>query len=471
MVAQAESMVLPPRLPLVVTLGNRNRTTTKDARLINCYIEKDDQTDEIMLFGRPGLTVYSTSPPGVGQGMYNWQGDLYFILNGTLYKNGITLPGSLDQTGGAYRFSPTLGANPKLMFANGIKAYATNGTIISADLHSIDPDYPLVTVKGIVYLNGATYVMDPQGQIWGSVINSVDQPGDWSAVNFIAAQAEPDGGVALAKQLNYVIALGQWSLEVFADVGNATGSPLQAVQGSYKKIGCANADSVREIDDRLFWISATRSAGVQVSSLDQLNHDVISDDYIDRIVQSSNLTQVISSQLKIDGHSFYILTLKDINTTLVYDITTKVWHVWTDKDGNYFPISDYSFTSSPRRHVFQHESNGKVYLADTTYYNDEGFAIKKDIYTPKFDANTTRGKLLSLMRFVGNEEAGSTLWVRWSDDDYKTWSNFRKVDLSQPMPELDDLGTFVRRAFHFQHRSNTPFWLAAVDMQYDLCTL
>lgn len=468
--AQAESVQLPPRLPLVVSIRNRDRTLQKDSRLVNCYLETSAEGD-IWIYGRPGLAEYSTSPPGPGQGAYNWKGDVFFILNGTLYKNGVTVPGVLDQTGGAYRFSQILGATPKLVFGNGVKTYAYNGTSISADLHSIDVDFPLITVKGIVYLNGATYVMDRNGVIWGSVVNSVDQPGDWSALNFIAAQIEPDDGVALAKQLVYVVAFGQWSTEVFFDAGNPQGSPLGNVQGSKISYGCANADSVREIDDRLFWVSSTRSAGVQVSMMDQLNHQIISTKNVDRILQSSTLANIISSQLKIDGHSFYILTLKDVNTTLVYDLVEGEWHVWTDTNGNYFPISDYTYTGNPKKHLFQHESNGKVYYVSTDYNTDAGSKIIRDIFTPIFDANTRRRKQLNIMEFIGDETPGSVLYVRYSDDDFKTWSNFRGINLNQKKPMLTGCGTFTKRAYHFRHWADCRFRMQAVDVQYDLGTL
>jgi hypothetical protein len=467
---QNESVTLPPRLPLVVAIENRDRTLRKDSKLINCYLETNKQ-GELWVYGRPGLQEFSTSPPGPGQGMYNWRDDVYFILNGTLYKNGVTVPGVLDQTGGAYRFSQILGATPKMVFGNGVKTYAYNGTTISADLHTIDVDFPIITVKGIVYLNGATYVMNPQGEIWGSVVNSVDQPGDWSALNFIAAQIEPDSGVALAKQLVYVIAFGQWSTEVFYDAGNPQGSPLGNVQGSKISYGCANADSVREVDDRLIWISSTRSAAVQISMLDQLNHQIISSKNVDRILQSSTLQSIIASQLKIDGHSFYILTLKDVNTTLVYDLTEGDWHIWTDTNGNYFPISDYTYSAPPKKHLFQHESNGKVYYVSTDYFTDAGSKIVRDVYTPIFDAGTRRRKTLNIMFFVGDQTPGSILYVRRTDNDYQTWSNFRSVPLNKKKPMLTGEGTFEKRAYHFRHWANCQFRMQAVEVQYDLGTL
>lgn len=467
---QLESVALPPRLPLVVSIKNRAKSLAGDSRLVNCFIETDE-AGELWIRKRPGIEEATTGPAGLGLGAFNWRGDIYTIFANVIYKNGVALPGVINSAGGSYRFSSILGATPKMVFGNGAKTYATDGTTVSAALDTIDPDFPAVTVKGVVYLNGATYVMTPDGRIFGSVINSVDQPGDWSALNFISAQIEPDEGVALAKQLVYVIAFGQWSTEVFFDAGNPTGSPLGNVQGSKLSYGCATAESLQEIDDRLFWISSTKSAAVQISMMDQLNHQVISDEFVDRIVQSSTLASVTSQQLKIDGHSFYILTLRDINTTLVYDIAESQWHVWTDANSDYFPMSAYTYNGTTKQHIFQHESNGSTYYVSSSLFNDDGLPIVLDIYTPSFDGNTRRRKHLKIMTFIGDIEAGSTLYVRNSDDDLKHWENFRKVDLGQRLPMLTNCGTFQRRAYHFRHKDDTAFRIQAVEIQYDLGTL
>lgn len=467
---QFESMVLPPRLPLVITTGNRGRSFTKDSRLVNCYIETDDQ-GELWVYKRSGTLEFESQGASTGRGIFYWQGDVYSIFAGTLYRNGVSVGTGLDQTNGTYRFSSILGGTPKLVLGNGVKTYAYSvAGGLTADLNSIDPDFPALAVKGIVYLNGATYVMDATGQIWGSAINSVDTAGSWSALNFIAAQAEPDPGVYLAKQLVYVIAMGGWTTEVFFDAGNPSGSPLGNVSGSLIKYGCATAESVQEIDDRLFWISATKSGAVQISMMDQLNHQVISTDPIDRLIQSSTLADVSSFQLKIDGHSFYMVTLRDINLTLVYDINEGEFHQITDTNSNYFKMMYYTYDSS-HRHILQHETDGKLYYANPSYKNDNASKITVDIYTPGFDANTRRGKTLSFMSFVGDQEPGSILYVRSSDDDYQTWNNFRQVDLSLPLPYITDEGTFTKRAYHFRHTADTSLRLQAVEVQYDIGTL
>lgn len=470
--AQFDSVAVPPRLPLAVITSSRDGTVGREARLVNCYIETDSQNN-LTIIKRPGMAASINTVPSVGRGVYFWRGDVYSIQDGTLFRNGTNVPGAsgMDETNGVYQFSQILGATPKLLMGNGKKTYAfTIAGGLTADLHSIDTDFPVETVKGITYLNGATYVMQSGGQIWGSVVNSVDVPGDWSAINFIAAQIEPDDGIFLSKQLVYVIAFGQWSTEVFFDAGNPTGSPLGNVQGSKLSYGCRHADSVQQIDDRLFWISSTRSAGIQVSMMEQLNHRVISTEAIDRMIQHADLTSVYSLQLKIDGHSFYILTFKNSNLTLVYDLIEDQWYQWTDSNGNYFPFVAYTYDTSGH-HIFQHESDGSLYYVSSNYYTDGLNRLVVDIYTPVFDASTRRRKHLKVMEFIADQTSGSILHARCSDDDYKTWSNFRSIRLDRKKPMLTDCGTFNKRSYHFRHSSPTPFRIQAVEVQYDVGTL
>lgn len=252
---QWESVTLPPRLPLVIVASNRDGTVDKDARLVNCYIEVTKE-GELDIYKRPGLSsfdVVAVDKPG--RGIYFWQGSLYSIFGDAIYKDGVLLDDGLDETNGVYRFDSNLGATPKLIFGNGAAAYATDGTTVSSALHSIDSNYPEETVKGFAFLNGFTYVMQPQAVIWNSANNSVDQPGDWDPLDFIRAQIEPDGGVFLAKQLVYVVALKEWTIEYFFDAGNPSGSPLQSVQGMKIAYGCAHQDSVQKINDILFFLS------------------------------------------------------------------------------------------------------------------------------------------------------------------------------------------------------------------------
>ena len=466
--AQAESVEIPKRLPLVVMPENRGETVDYDSRLVNCFMERKEQ--EVHIYERPGLDE-STRPPAAdatGRGIYNWKGTIYSIFGDRFYVGTVATGGVVDTTNGVYRFSQSLGGTPRLQMGNGVEAYNYDA---GAGLVNIsDADFPSAFVKGWAYLDGTTYVMTAAAAIQGSDIND---PVNWDPLNTLTAQIEPDQGKAMAKQLVYVVALKEWTTEIFYDAANSSGSPLGAVQGAKIDFGCAHQDSVQDVNGILCWLSANREAGLQVVSLQRMKAEVVSTPAIDRLLQNADIDTVYSWQLKVGTHRFYVLTLKDDNLTLAYDLTQKFWHQWTDADGNYFPIVSSTFSNSHQT-LLQHESNGRIYIADMGYATDDGGLIQVDIYTPNFDGGTRRRKVMGLLEVVGDQQAGSILQVRTNDQDYnpKAWSTFRTFDMSQPRPFISDMGTFVRRVHNFRHRCPVRMpRLQAVEMQLDIGTL
>ncbi len=466
---QAGSVALPKRWPLVTTAENRGTSTEKDSRLVNCYAEKAvDGT--YWLFKRAGLLVDSR-PPGAnatGLGMYNWLGDIYSVFGNTLYKNGVAVAGTVDSTA-PYTFSSSLGATPKLQLGNGVKGYNYDS---GAGLVQItDADFPTTFIPGWAYLDGTTYVGTSSAQIHGSDIND---PTAWDPLNYLTAQIEPDNGVALAKQLVYVVIFKQWSTEIFYDAANATGSPLGPVQGAKINYGCVTARSVQSIDGILIWVCTNQSASTQVIKMEGLKAEIISTNPIERLLDAADFSVTYSLQLKNIGHRFYILTVVNTNLTLCYDIDERMWSQWTyGVAQTYFPFSAVTYDETTFRHQFQHESDGRIYLANENYYTDAGELIQVDVVTPNFDADVYRRKQLNGMKFVADQTPGSVLEVRHNDNDYAEdkWTQWRTVDLSRRAPMLTQEGSFIRRAYNFRHRRNTAFRIKAVELQLDVGTL
>ena len=460
---ESPSVALPSRLPLVVDLENRDDVSTEDSRLINGYIERNPNTKETHLYKRPGLTATQTKT-GNGYGVYNWRGNIYAIHGTTVYKDGTSI-GTVDATGGVYRFSPSLGGTLRLTFGNGVEGYTTDGTTVTL---ISDSDFPTTFVKGWAYLDATTYVMDSEANIQGSNLNDTTA---WAADNVITAQIEADDGVALGKQLVYVIALKQWSGEVFYDAAKPAGSPLGAVQGAKINFGCVTAESLQDVEGTLIWLATNRAGSVQVIALEGLKAQRVSTKAVERLLRDATFTTgVYSWHFRIDGHTFYGLTVTSVDLTLVFDLTERMWYLWSDTNGNYWPIVSVTFDTQYRP-ILQHATNGKLYRASTDFTNDDNNLISVDVYTPNFDAGTRRMKELGAMEFVGDREPGSILQVRVSDDDYRSWSNFRNVDLNQDRPRLTDCGSFSRRAWHLRHRANTKFRMQAVDLQLNLGTV
>lgn len=466
---QVDTVAIPKRFPLVIQAENRASNTQTDAKLLNGYLETNQKTGESWIYKRPGLAQTGSTLSGNGYGVYNWRGDIYSIFGATMYKNGVALTGTLNTAGGIYSFSQSLGGTPRMQFGNGVTYYnydASAGIVAMSGAN-----LPTTPVKGIAYLDGTTYVFGQEASIRGCT--TINDPTLWTdTLNAVSAQIEADAGVALAKQLVYIIAFGEWSTEVFADQQNPTGSPLGPVQGAKINYGCAHQDSVQEIDGIIFWLGVNRSSAYQVILMDKLKAQVISTKAIERLLGEADLTTVYSFGLKYEGHRFYGLTFKNDNITLVYDLVEDMWAQWTDADGNYWPMVSSAYSTTAGR-IFQHETNGKLYTLEASHTNDDGVVFPVDIYTPNFDGGTRRRKQLNMVEILADQVEGSSLQIRSNDFDYATnkWTNFRNVDLSKKKPMLLNNGTFIRRAYHIRHKANTRFRLAAMEMQLDLGTL
>jgi hypothetical protein len=454
----------PKRIPLVVTTSNRDSSTDKDARLVNGYVEKGPD-GKVHIYKRPGYVAHSAVAAGVGRGIFYWQGSIYSVCGGTLYKD-TTSKGAVDSTAGSfYNFTSCLGSTPKLFLHNGIEAYYYDDT--GGLVNVVDADYPTTTVGGTVYLDGTIYIMTSKGFINGS---EIENPASWDPLNSILAQIEPDPGVALAKQMSYVIALKEWSTEVFYDAAEPTGSPLGRVEGAKANIGCRSARSVQDLDGTLIWVSQSRSGSCAVHAMTGLKVSDISTPPVARILQEASFTTVTSFNMAINGHRFYVLSLPTDAITLVYDLKEGLWYRWADSAGNDLPIVAAA-TSSTQQVVLQHESNGKLFSMDSETFSDDGATFIFDLYTPIFDGGTRFTKMVNMLEVIGDQVEGGILQVAFSDDDYVTWSDFRAFDMSLERPMEPEWGSFKRRAHHIQVRDELPLRLEAIDLHLDVGTL
>jgi hypothetical protein len=183
------------------------------------------------------------------------------------------------------------------------------------------------TVPGIAYLNGYFCVMDVNGVIYNS---EEDNPASWTALEYVAAQAENGAGKAIAKSLNYLVAFKEWSTEFFYDAKNEPpGSPFSPVDNGFTQVGCASGDSLAEVDGALMWIAQVRQRGRSVYVMRGTDQQKVSTPDIERILNLSTLASVFAYGLKVDGHTLYVLTLVDLNVTLVYDAQSGTWVQWS----------------------------------------------------------------------------------------------------------------------------------------------
>ena len=511
MAGQAQTMEVPKKLPLFPSITSRNPNIytggagtgayLKDARLVNAYAEYDALNDDYIVHKRFGLSSPAFAPSvNGGLGLYrtsnspgyywpgNFKGRDYTVCgNGVaaLYENGVVYGGltafdSFTQMSFCEIPPQTGDLNNTLLLNSssfsGFYAYEPKLTLGAGTLTLINPAIfsTYATCKGMVYLDGTTYIMDGAGNIYGSPLNNIF--GTWSALNVIQASLTADPGVYLARQLSYVVALKSASTQIFYDAGAPLpNSPLAPVQGAYIPYGCKSADSVQTLDTMLFWMTGNVTISPQIIMMENLAVKIVSTPALDRLLSGFIGGPVYSWTLKHGGHRLYGLTVTDINMTLVFDVDQNLWYIWTNSIGNYWQVVSVSYTGTPgvSADIYAQHTNGSVYVLDEDYVypSDNGVLFPVDIYTPNFDGGADRKKTLSMMRIHADKVPGSYLDIRHSEDVYQSYSQFRRVDLNLKRPYLDNCGTFNRRAWHFRHMAPTPFRISGVSLQMDLGTL
>jgi hypothetical protein len=526
--SQSPWMQHPKRWPLVNTLTSRDGSFLKDARLVNAYAEKDPVTQEFQIEKRPGFSLTAAVTSGVslggsgvpipggggGQGLYTYNqfSSLFGPESTTIYLQGpvggptTVFVVKIDQNGvitGPTRlgnvllngqqkaqfiglpFSATTGrVTPgTVLFSGGSPLSQLPGPSATGQAYYYDNSvgalqtlipgtngWPLQTVPGFVYLDGFTYVMDITGTIWETATQG--QIANWGVLAFIQAGTDADIGVQLARQLIYVVAIKQWTTQFFYDAGNQTGSSLSPVPGAQYEFGCLSSDTFQDLDGVLFWATQSKNSTCRIVMMDNLNAKFVSNPAVERQLDLGPGSTWYSLVYQHAGHRWYVITNISTNVTMVYDIGQDLWYLWTDPFGNFYPIISRAATMFGKEWQ-QRGDTGAIYQMDSDYVypNDSGLIVPVDIYTPNYDAGVDRIKTLSQMRFNADQTPGSSMWVRFSDNDYNSFNNFRKVDLSLGRPLLNDEGSFYRRAYHFRHYANTKFRMRSVDLQMDIGTL
>jgi hypothetical protein len=113
--------------------------------------------------------------------------------------------------------------------------------------------------------------------------------------------------------------------------------------------------------------------------------------------------------------------------------------------------------------LVQDSTTGSIYAVLSNSNVDHTAPIKYEIRTSKFDGGNNGHKYYAKMELIGDKVDG-TAWVRYSDDDYQTWSKYRPVNLAAPRSQLYRTGRGRRRAYDIINYDDKPIRLEAIEI-------
>lgn len=458
-------------LTLATPLETRDGTLSKDAKLLNCYWEQDSQGKRVVI-KRPGLSSTGIAiPAGPVQSAGTFGVVCWALVNDTMYDvsgfgtaaiplNSVTVAG---QPMSSLSLLLSTGANV-LLFQSASGLWVSTSALTCNKV--LAPSYPAACAPGVVFLDGTFYVMTTAGAVQGS---GLEDPTSWNALNFVSTDRGIGLPVTLVRHLNYVVAMCDFGIQFFYNAANpAPGSPLSPSGNTLATVGCASARSVQRLNQQTIFISKNQQKGRSVSVLAGLTVTQVSTPAIDRILGLAGNLACTSLAFKAAGHSFYLLTLTNLNLTLCWDMTTGDWSQWSSSpDGvtdNLFGTSYYmKGLGAAASEFFLPVNGGTVLKLDLTSASDNGLPIRMLVRTRILDHDSGKRKFLSGLRLIGDTVA-ATVAVRYSDDDGGNWSNWRTINMATVLKRIAKLGSFYRRTFEFLHTASTPLRLEAMEL-------
>jgi hypothetical protein len=212
------------------------------------------------------------------------------------------------------------------------------------------------------------------------------------------------------------------------------------------------------------WVGKSKTHGKSVYVLDGFSPKPVSTPYIETYLNADTNSNIQSFAFRIAGHTFYVMTLVDLDLTFVYDIDTNMWYQWT----SYSSSAEHAFrvwatTDFLGGTYGVDTSNGLLYQIDTGTYSDNGAHIYWRIVTNNLDAGTRHRKFWESGEVIG-DKVSATMYISFSNNDYSSFSAARTVSLNSTRSIIWQLGQDRYRAYQFLVTDDVPLRISSFEV-------
>lgn len=332
----------------------------------------------------PGLRRLATIGPGPIRGVYTTPtGRLAVVSGNKLYSVSPTW-GPIE-SGTLMTFS-----GPVDMADNGIELCLVdglNGYVVSL----LTGKFQQITAEGfmggdrICFIDGYLLVNHPKtGQF--QISGSYDAL-SWDGLDFGVAEGLPDAIVAVVANNRQMWALGQKSVEVYWNNGNAD-FPFARIDGSFIEHGCAAAQTAQKFAGTIAWLSDKG----QVLMANGWQPVRISNHAVELAIrEAGDISSAYAWTHAFDGHTFYCLQIPGVNTTWCYDHATSQWHERADLvGGRYQPFRASGATFAYGTWVVGDKTDGRIYALDPEACSFDGDPRVWERIPPRLNSQGTQ---------------------------------------------------------------------------------
>jgi len=255
----------------------------------------------------------------------------------------------------------------------------------------------------------------------------------YASADFYQKMAKTDGLTSVHSHLREPWIFGPGTTEVFY---NAGGDNTSAMNPTFKRnpggvipigIGAAASSVGDEHGLPMTWltnyktiVSATRYEPMEISN--QMLARSLND--------MATVSDAVAFGYKEGGHTFYQITFPSSDQTWIYDYTTKLWfRLQSYKiSGGYGRQRANCYARMGNVHYVGDYENGKIYKMSTNYYDDNGYEIRRELYTKEVMAGMKRISFPDIMIDLDSgidvsEGTSPTIFIQISKDGGNTYSS------------------------------------------------
>lgn len=477
------------------TLRSPSSSVRRDSHIINFFydrISQENKTREVMLKKRPGIQATAqtlqkaVTTDSIRGYFYEEQEDIYFWAVGNKVYKYINNPAgvytalvaTLSTSSGDVGFEKFQKSTGEvyILFSDGVALWHQQlrvypDTAAVAVTTATDPDFPTPHLPRFVVLDG--YVFLAQGNTIFNCVN--DDFTSWIITNAIDCEMSADGIKHLFQNKNYVIAIGYDSLEVFWDAGNSTDSPLSRNDSAFRSIGYVTGYA--RAGDMHYFVGQEKGKLQSVYVMDGFKVDKVSDEVVDRTIQSQMSTDFATAQVglakghivSVDGHTFYMLCSTGI--TWLYDIDERMWYEWRTSSDTQLLVEAVWGKFNGGQYIALQNANTIDFMSPLVY-QDKGSNFTCSYTTEDNLFGSSNWKVCNRTILVADRHLAtgtSNLTLQWSDNDWMdNPTSSQTVNVFTNRPTARRCGRFINRSWRLLYSDNYPLRMKSLEVMLNI---
>lgn len=313
----------------------------------------------------PGLiSFYSGS--GANRGMTVFGNELYKVSGSTLYKiSSVGIATSLGTISGASRcIFANDGTN--LIITTGGDGYQLTGSTLT---QITDTDFQ--NGNSCTYLNQRVIYDGNDGRFqWSEVGN----PDDIAASNFATGESAPDDTIRVFAWREKLYLFGERTIETWYN-GTSADTPFLRVQNATMQVGLGAIHSIGTTDRLVYFLGDDRRVHRFSATQPENITSIAISHQLDKL---GDLSGAVADIVRMEGQSFYILTVQD--KTFAYSEDANAWfNLSTTADENKYRFNSFVEVYGKRLCA----DGGSVLELDLDAYDNNGeIIINERIFGP-----------------------------------------------------------------------------------------